>query len=209
MLHRILGKLSGQSPRERDFTQRWNERVKAQHDDLQKASFDPVPDETLAFSDAQYFDQSHRSMMFARLNLNNQSTVFPVRARLCDRRDTVNEFGSSRPRQPHPQHGKRLPVSNGRNGSRVELHAERFANIAGQHVPPKAGHLETMPRVAGRRICARPCFITAFTQPSRIGSFSQANSNTSSRFPCIQGSCACARTLRIVPNRKRRQRSIA
>lgn len=80
MLHRILGKLSGQSPRERDFTQRWNERVKAQHDDLQKASFDPVPHETLAFSDAQYFDQSHRSLMFARLNLNNQSTVFPVRA---------------------------------------------------------------------------------------------------------------------------------
>lgn len=80
MLHRIMEKLTGQPPSQRDFTQRWNECVKAQHDDLQKAGFDPVPDETLALSDAQYFDRSHRSMMFARLNLNNQCTVFPLRA---------------------------------------------------------------------------------------------------------------------------------
>lgn len=76
----IIEKLSGRSPEERDFLRQWNKRVKFQHDDLQKTGYSPVPDETLAVSDAQYFDQGHRSLMYARFNLNNQRTIFPLRA---------------------------------------------------------------------------------------------------------------------------------
>lgn len=54
--------------------------MKVQHDDMQKAKFSPVPNEILARSDAQYFDQGHRSMMYASFNLNNQCTIFPLRA---------------------------------------------------------------------------------------------------------------------------------
>lgn len=80
MLHWILRKLSGQPKSKQDFTKHWNERVRAQHDRVQKAGFFPVSDEALALSGAQYFDQGHRSAMFAQFNLTNRCTIFPLRA---------------------------------------------------------------------------------------------------------------------------------
>ena len=79
MLEWLYWKLWNLLPWESKSERKWKERVKDQHDDLQKASFFPVPDNALVKSDARYSCGCHRSVLFDSVSYI-QRMIFPIRA---------------------------------------------------------------------------------------------------------------------------------
>lgn len=63
-----------------DFMKNWEALVKAQHDDMPRAGFEPIPELLLENSNEAYLSPTLKSYLIANMSRINSQFIFPIRA---------------------------------------------------------------------------------------------------------------------------------